>query len=185
MLRAVRRIVTGHDANGRSVVISDDTSPHIRENLVHPNRGLTDLWRTFEGLPSNLGAQDAAATEVVLSPPTNGTVFRFFQIPPERDVSNLSWEERQRQADAVFAGMGAAHNRDSKARHPGMHTTETVDYIILLSGEISLVLDDAEVPMQPLDVVIQRGTNHSWVNTGSEPAVLAAILIDAQPLPRN
>ena len=126
MLRAVRRIVTGHDANGRSVVISDDTSPHIRENPVHPNRGLTDLWRTFEGLPSNLGAQDAAATEVVLSPPTNGTVFRFFQIPPERDVSNLSWEERQRQADAVFAGMGAAHNRDSKARHPGMHTTETV-----------------------------------------------------------
>ena len=87
MLRPVRRIVTGHDANGRSVVISDDTSPHIRENPVHPNRGLTDLWRTFEGLPSNLGAQDAAATEVVLSPPTNGTVFRFFQIPPESAMS--------------------------------------------------------------------------------------------------
>ena len=184
MLRPVRRIVTGHDDNGRSVVISDDRSPHIRENPVHPNRGLTDLWRTFEGLPSNLGAQDAAATEVVLSPPTNGTVFRFFQIPPERDVSNLSWEERQRQADAVFEGMGAAHNRDSEARHPGMHTTETVDYIILLSGEITLVLDEEEVPMRPLDVVVQRGTNHSWVNTGSEPAVLAAILIDAQPLPR-
>ena len=184
MLRPVRRIVTGHDNSGRSVVVSDETSPHIRENPVHPNRGLTDLWRTFESLPSNGGGEDAAATEVVLNPPANGTVFRFFQIPPERDASNLSWAERQQQADAVFAGMGAAHNRDREAKHPGTHTTETVDYIILLSGEITLVLDDGEVLMQPLDVVIQRGTNHSWVNTGTEPAVLAAILIDAQPLPR-
>ena len=184
-LRPVRRIVTGHDDKGRSVLISDDASPHIRENPVHPNRGLTDLWRTFEASPSNAGTQDAAATEVVLNPPSNGTVFRFFQIPPESDVAHLSWEERQKQADAVFEGMGAAHNRDRDARHPGMHTTETVDYIILLQGEVTLVLDEGEVPMQPLDVVIQRGTNHSWVNSGTEPAVLAAILIDAQPLLRN
>ena len=78
--------------------------------------------------------------------------------------------------------MGAGRNRDPAARHPNMHKTDTVDYIILLSGEVTMLVDEAEVEMQPLDVVIQRGTNHGWVNKGSEPAVLAAILIDAVPV---
>jgi quercetin dioxygenase-like cupin family protein len=63
-----------------------------------------------------------------------------------------------------------------------MHKTDTVDYIILLSGQVSLILDEGEVEMAPMDVVIQRGTNHAWVNHGDEPAVLAGILIDADPV---
>jgi mannose-6-phosphate isomerase-like protein (cupin superfamily) len=77
--------------------------------------------------------------------------------------------------------MGAGHNRDANARHPGMHKTETVDYIVLLSGVVTLILDDSEVEMKPMDVVVQRGTNHSWANRGSEPAVLAGVLMDAVP----
>ena len=182
MLVPVRRIITGHDDEGRSVVIRDDTSPHVRENPVQPNRGLTDIWRTFAYPPTNTGDADAAATDVVLNPPANGTVFRFFQIPPEAENAEKSWEERQAQAQAVFDGMGAGHNRDPDARHPGMHKTETVDYIILLSGKVTLILDDGEVDMSPMDVVVQRGTNHSWSNRGTEPAVLAGILMDAVPL---
>jgi mannose-6-phosphate isomerase-like protein (cupin superfamily) len=181
MLVPVRRIITGHDEDGRSIVIRDDTSPHIRENPAQPNRGLTDVWRTFEPVPGNVGDADAAATDVVLNPPANGTVFRFFQIPPEADGEGKTWEERQAVANAVFEGMGAGHNRDANARHPGMHKTETVDYIVLLSGVVTLILDDGEVEMKPMDVVVQRGTNHSWANRGSEPAVLAGVLMDAVP----
>ncbi|MCB1739867.1 MAG: cupin domain-containing protein [Gammaproteobacteria bacterium] len=184
MLRPVRRVVTGHDDRGRSIIVSDEVSPHTRENPLQPGRGLTDLWRTFGSPPSNEGAADAAATEVVLSPPAGGSVFRFFQILPERLQAKMSPEERQRVADAVFSGMGASHNRDRHARHPGMHTTETLDYIILLSGDVSLLLDEGEVRLKPFDVVIQRGTNHSWVNHGEEPALLAGVLIDAVPLNR-
>ena len=77
--------------------------------------------------------------------------------------------------------MGASGAHDHTSAQPGMHKTDTVDYIILLSGKVSLILDEGEVEMEPMDVVVQRGTNHAWVNHGDESAVLAAILIDADP----
>ena len=72
--------------------------------------------------------------------------------------------------------------RKDTTRHPGMHVTLTVDYIVLLSGEVTMLLDEDQVDLKPFDVVIQRGTNHAWVNYGTETAVLAAVLIDADPL---
>ena len=75
--------------------------------------------------------------------------------------------------------MGAAHHRVDTSRHPAMHKTETVDYIILLKGEVTLILDEEEVALKPFDVVVQRGTNHAWANNGSEPALLIAVLIDS------
>jgi quercetin dioxygenase-like cupin family protein len=68
-------------------------------------------------------------------------------------------------------------------RHPSMHRTDTLDYIVLLQGEVTALLDIGEVTMRPFDVLIQRGTNHGWVNHGSEPALLVAVLIDAELLP--
>ena len=182
MLRPVRRIVTGHDADGRSIILSDEPSPHLKPNPVNPERGLTDLWRTYSMPADNSGDADAAATEVVLTPPLGGSVFRYFQIAPETADDGKTEEQKQAEADQLFEAMGAGHNRDPAARHPNMHKTDTVDYIILLSGEVTMLVDEAEVEMQPLDVVIQRGTNHGWANKGSEPAVLAAILIDAVPV---
>lgn len=180
MLKPVRRIVTGHDANGRSIVLRDDTSPHLRPSPVYPDRGLTDLWRTFATPDHNRGDADNAATEIVLTPPANGSVFRFFQIPP--DDTNKNAEQLQADADRTFAAMGAGHNRDPNARHPNMHKTDTIDYIILLEGEVTLILDEGDVDMKPFDVVVQRGTNHAWSNRGTVPAVLAGILIDAEAL---
>lgn len=182
MLKQVRRIVTGHDANGRSIVLSDGISTHTRPSPVYPNRGLTDLWRTGETPANNQGDADNADVEVVLTPPKNGSVFRFFQIPPDDTDPNKSPEELQAAADATFAAMGAAHNRDPNARHPNMHKTDSVDYIILLEGEVTLILDEGEVDMKPFDVVVQRGTNHAWSNRGDTIAVLAGILIDAEPV---
>ncbi|MEM7252708.1 MAG: cupin domain-containing protein [Pseudomonadota bacterium] len=181
MLRPVRRVVTGHDDHGRAVILSDSVSPHTKEAALQPGRGLTDLWRTFSTPADNRGDVDNADTEVVLTPPTNGSVFRFFQVIPESQGGG-SHEEQQRIASAAFAGMGADHNRDPDARHPNMHQTETTDYIIVLEGEVTMLVDEGEVHLQPMDVVVQRGTNHAWVNHGSEPAILAAILIDASSL---
>lgn len=176
MLMPVRRIVTGHDESGCSTVVSDGVSPHTKAER------LTDLWRTFSAPASNLDASDQAATAVELKPPLNGTVFRYFQIMPEGFHEGENEEQRQKKAKKLFETMGAGNERDAKARHPNMHKTNTVDYIILLLGEVTMLLDNGEVEMKPLDVVVQRGTNHAWVNYGLEPAVLAAILIDAEPL---
>ena len=76
--------------------------------------------------------------------------------------------------------MGASHERVDTSRHPSMHKTKTIDYIILLKGDLTLLLDEDEVRLKPFDVVVQRGTNHAWVNNGSEPALLIAVLIDSE-----
>lgn len=182
MLKPVRRIVTGHNSEGRSLFLSDEISPHLRPSPVNPDRGLTDLWRTNETPAKNEGTEDSAATEIVLTPPGNGSVFRYFQIPPDDTDPNKTPEQIQAEADASFKAMGAGHARDANARHPNMHKTDTIDYIILLEGEITLILDEGEVDMKPLDVVIERGTNHAWSNRSDKVAVLAAILIDAEPV---
>jgi len=117
---------------------------------------------------------------VRLEPPERGTVFRFFSVAPE-DPS-LGAEELELRAAKGFASIGAAHCRPDTSRHAYMHRTRTVDYIIVLEGEVTLLLDGDEVELGPHDVVIQRGTNHAWINRGKEPALLAAILIDAEPL---
>ena len=184
MLRAVRRIITGHDENGRSIILEDGPSPHVLENPEQEGRGLTDLWRTF-GAPadnSGGGSVDAADTQVTLAPPANGSVFRFFQVRPAAWDADIPAEERARRDAENFAKMGASGAHDSASGQSGMHKTDTVDYIILLSGRVSMILDDGEVDMEPLDVVIQRGTNHAWVNRGDEAAVLAGIRIDADAI---
>ena len=182
MLRPVRRIVTGHDPAGRSIVLSDGDATALLENPNRPGRGLTDLWVTRSTPARNDGAADNADGPVALEPPAGGSVFRFFQIMPESVDQGLDPAERERRFAAGFAAMGASHARRDTSRHPGMHTTDTVDYIVLLVGEVTLILDQGEVDLKPFDVVVQRGTNHAWANRGSEPAVLVGVLIDAEPV---
>ncbi len=174
----VRRIVTTDDAAGRSRVLIDGPSPHIA--VSGPGRGLTNLWVTDAALPSNAGTADAADRKVRLEPPEAGTVFRFFQVAPEPKPGTATDEEREARAAAAFAAMGASHIRVDTTRHPGMHKSKTTDYIILLKGRVRLLLDDEERDLEPFDTVIQRGTNHAWVNLGDEPALLVAVLMDAQ-----
>ena len=180
MLKPVRRIVTGRNEAGRSIVLFDGPSRYTLENPARPGRGLTELWSTESTPASNAGHADAADRPIKLEPLPNGSLLRFFQVAPEAEDEALSAEERERQAAAAFASIGAAHTRVDTTRSPLMHKTKTVDYIILLSGEVTMLLDEGEVNLKPFDVVIQRGTNHAWINRGSEPALLAAILIDAE-----
>ncbi len=170
-----RRIVTGHNSEGRSIVLID--GPPGNE-VGSRGRGLGELWNTGGGVADTREATDRAAGEVRLEPPPGGTKFRFFSVAPE-DPS-ISPDDRERLTAERFAAMGASHARADTSRHPSMHKTQTVDYIILLSGEVTLLLDEEERELKPFDVVVQQGTNHGWVNKGNEPALLAAVLIDAE-----
>jgi uncharacterized cupin superfamily protein len=89
-------------------------------------------------------------------------------------------EELKAGMAAAFEQIDAAHERPDTTRHPGMHKTKTIDYIILLSGSVTLLLDNDEVQLQPFDVVVQRGTNHAWVVDGTESALFIAVLIDSE-----
>jgi hypothetical protein len=177
MLQPKRRIVTGHNEAGRSVVVFD--------NLVHPRHELQDdiyLWITERTPASNVGHADAADRPIKLEPPSQGSVFHFVQFPPAVEMANLSLEERERLMVELFEHLGASHTRVDMIRSPGMHKTKTLDYIILLSGEVTLLLDEGEVNLTPFDVVVQRGTNHAWVNRGTKPALIGVVSIDAEPI---
>ena len=174
LLKPIRRIVTGHNAKGKSVILSDGPSSHVLTIPGVPTFGLTNLWVTDGAPADNAGTKDAAERKVVLEPPSNGTIFRVVEFPP--DASLAGTFDRK----AAFEGMGAGHAMDQDAsRHPGMHKTSTVDYAIVLSGEIWAVMDQDEALLTAGDILIQRGTAHGWENRSDKMARVAFVLIDA------
>jgi|TARA_B100001059_G_C17700473_1_gene509805 mannose-6-phosphate isomerase-like protein (cupin superfamily) len=169
----MRRVVTGHNEEGKSIVTIDGPpSCSIGEDVG----GLFELWNTDGSIINTKDTSDKADTKIVLSPPKNGTKFRYFQINPTPE--GVPEEVLQKMAAEAFGKIGAAHHRVDTTKHPAMHKTDTIDYIILLKGDVTLILDEEEVDIKPHDVVVQRGTNHAWVNNGSEPALLIAVLVD-------
>lgn len=168
----VRRIVTHDDENGLSYAMMDG----IADNVIG---GLTELWLTQAGPHNHKEAVDNGAASKRLDPPKGGTVFRAFEIPPASQTAHLSLEEKKAAWADLFRTMGSPGAQPDTRRDPGMHKTPSTDYIILLSGEITLILDKTEHTLKPFDVVVQRGTNHAWVNRGTETAFLMAILVDA------
>jgi mannose-6-phosphate isomerase-like protein (cupin superfamily) len=170
----MRRIVTGHNEDGRSIITID--GPPAR-SIGEDVGGLFELWNTDGNIIDTKDNLDRADQGIILSPPTGGTKFRYFQINPTPE--GIPIEIMQEIAADAFEKIGAGHHRVDTSKHPAMHKTETIDYIILLKGDVTLILDEDEVTLKPHDVVVQRGTNHAWVNNGDEPALLIAVLIDS------
>jgi mannose-6-phosphate isomerase-like protein (cupin superfamily) len=170
----MRRIVTGHNEDGRSIITID--GPPAR-SIGEDVGGLFELWNTDGNIIDTKDNLDRADQDIILSPPTGGTKFRYFQINPTPE--GIPMEIMQEIAADAFGKIGAGHHRVDTSKHPAMHKTETIDYIILLKGDVTLILDEDEVTLKPHDVVVQRGTNHAWVNNGDEPALLIAVLIDS------
>jgi mannose-6-phosphate isomerase-like protein (cupin superfamily) len=170
----MRRIVTGHNEEGKSVVSID--SPPSR-SLGEDAGGLYEIWNTDgEGFDTK-SLKDKADIDVLLSPAKGGTKIRYFQINPIPE--GVPQEVIEASTVAAFEKMGAAHHRVDTSRNAAMHETDTIDYIILLKGDVTLILDEEEIKVNPHDIVVQRGTNHAWVNNGTEPALLIAVLIDS------
>jgi mannose-6-phosphate isomerase-like protein (cupin superfamily) len=175
MIDPVRRVVTGHDENGKAIIIFDSAAPNAVER--HPGTGATHLWRTFATPADNSGSEDSATGEVRLAPPEGGSVFRIVEFGPEGDTP------REPRSAETARSLGAHVPEGAALRHPGSHRTDTIDYAVVISGEIDMWLDDEkdDVHLKAGDVIIQRGTNHAWVNRGTEPCKIAFILIDADP----
>ncbi|MBL8384019.1 MAG: cupin domain-containing protein [Burkholderiales bacterium] len=170
MPRDIRRVVTGHTADGRSTFVYDGIAANVRIPRDEPEVAMTDLWVTREAPASNAGVADAADYPMALAPPARGTVFRIVELPPDarRSFSNLE------HLDGVQA-------RAAGKRHPGFHKTHTVDYIVVLEGEVWALVDTGEVLLRRGDCLVQRGTSHAWSNRSDKPVLLAGVLVDAQP----
>ena len=171
MVQPTRRVVTGHDAKEKAVVLIDGAAPNAK---LRKATGLTStlLWVTDRSPADNSGRADAAEREIGVAPPPRGSIFRVVDFPPAADfgaVDNAAMLLEMR----IEAGRG-------DARHASMHRTKSIDYAVVISGEIDMLLDDSEVHLKAGDVLVQRGTNHGWVNRGRENCRIAFVLIDAK-----
>ncbi len=176
----VRRVVTGHDDNGKAIVISDGPATAVKTVPLWPGLVSTDVWKTA-GSPVAIhkAEDDPTGGQRSLHPPQQGTIIRISIVPPETEaIRTLNAD----QAKDVFAGVGNAQasTLGRGGRHPLMHRTQTVDYAVVLEGEITMLLDDSEVHLKAGDVVIQRGTNHAWSNRSGKPVRMLYILMDAR-----
>ena len=147
MALQLRRVVTGHDGNGRALVKIDEITWNPPSG--RPGRSACVVWTT-EGFPvGNTGDEDGATRQVGTTL-NNGTVFRVVEFMP---------------------GVS-----------PRVHRTDSIDYAVVMSGEIDMEMDDSVVHLKAGDVLVQRGTIHNWVNHGAASCVIAFVLIDAKPV---
>ena len=155
------------------MILQDGPAPNVATVAARPGYRITNLWAT-DATPTPVDGSDAVAKVSGVLPPTNGNVLRIIDFPPE--PTDLA--ERERGFQATFSDLlSDAHQHEHKP-HPGMHLTQTVDYALVLEGEIVAILDAEETLMSAGDVLIQRGTNHAWANRSGSNARIAFILID-------
>ncbi len=179
--KTFRRIVTGHDATGKAIIVSD--APPVLTQLIGGPGGPTffEVWNTIETpalIPPKPAEKDE--TKLMLPPPKNGTRIRVIEFPPEgEEIRKLTGTD----AAAKFKTMGDEHastSAEAGAPHPLMHRTQTVDYGIVLEGEITMVLDLGETTIKAGDIIVQNGTNHAWANRSGKICRMAFVLIDGQ-----
>ena len=175
-----RRIVTGHDADGNARVASD--APPVRVVQVGGPAGATfyEVWHTLE-TPALIDRQSDEPVEsgLVLAPPPGGTRIRVIDFPPEGEAVRHLDEAGAREAFSAMSGASASRFKAGGA-HPLMHRTQSVDYGIVLDGEMTLILDQEESTIRTGDIVVQRGTNHAWSNRSGRRCRMAFVLIDGQ-----
>ncbi len=178
MARQIRRVVTGHDADGKAVIMLDGDAPNQNQR---PGSALvsTLLWVTDE-TPTRLSDEDNADREIGINPPSQGSILRILEIPPEEKRSTEELEQliadiKRREAENPMPGV----YRNPSARATGMHRTESIDYALVLEGEIDLLLDEEETHLKAGDVVVMQGTYHSWQNRSGKTCMMAFILVGA------
>jgi len=174
-LKSTRRIVTGHDAQGKAIALFD--APLQAKQRSAGGNGMTLLWVTGEFPVDMTASADRAQTPVGVPPAANGTVFRIVDFAPATVPAEPVDHHK------ILLSMGIDPATQGYARHANTHRTRTIDYAIVLEGEIDMLLDDSEVHVKAGDVLVQQGTNHAWVNNSGKPCRIAFILIDGKAPP--
>jgi len=169
----IRRVVTGLDTNDKAVVLFDSRVP-----LQAGPYGLqaTNLWVT-DSYPLGFSFKnDTSAIPVGISPLDNGTKFRVVEFPPLDPAT-----EAKMEPGFLMKAVGpVAPARGLPVTHPLMHRTRSVDYAVVLAGEIDMMLDDTAVHLKPGDTIVQQATNHAWVNHGEETCRILFVLMDSK-----
>ena len=168
----VHRVVTTINRDGKSVALVDEALPLLSMRSPNP---AGEIWVT-QAAPADFNwTEDRGKIKVALQPPKNGTIFRIVDfVPMTEKIEKLPMDTMMK-----VAGVDAP-KRGLPPRHPMMHRTRTVDYAVIMSGEIDLMLDDSIVHLKAGDVVVQQATNHAWINHGKAPCRVAFILMDSQ-----
>ncbi len=169
----IRRVVTAFDADNKAVVLFDS---RLQLKGAAPRPPMLNLWVTDSSPPGFSFKDDAATKPIGLTPPDNGTVFRVVDFPPHDPAS-----EAKMDPNFLMKVIGdRAPARGLPVKHPLMHRTRSVDYGVVLSGEIDMMLDDSVVHVTPGDVAVIQATNHAWINNGKEPCRMLFVLMDAK-----
>lgn len=173
----ITRVVTGHDEAGRSVIAQIGPLPTVVELAAIPGTVFHEVWSTT-GSPVVVGnGEDPTTGPLVLPPPPGGTRFRFVDIPPDTEEF-LAHGAAKMSAAFTEIGDEAASTVTEESPHPLMHRTQSIDYGVVIEGEMTLVLDKGETLLKPGSVVIQRGTNHAWANRSGRMCRMLFVLID-------
>lgn len=176
-----RRIVTGHNEQGNAIIQEDGPPPRVQQIGGEIGPVFYEVWNT-RATPAPIDRSSGEPREdgIVLAAPKNGTRIRVLDIPPEDErIGELSPEEARAHFEEIGAGDASSHSGQG-SRHAFMHRTETVDYGIVLEGELVLIVDEGETIVRQGDIVIQRGTNHGWANRSGKNCRIAFILIDGE-----
>jgi naringenin degradation protein FdeH len=183
MLQKFRRVVTGHNAEGRSIIEFDEIVDKCMEPAYWPGMGGTGIWSA--GAPADNATNPDFGTGFTWPTAGSGGVWMtIMQVAPESDLEKMTPENRALAQRPVSQLVPWALEVDL-SRSRTMHATNSLDYVMVLSGEITMLLDEGEVTLKPFDTLIQRGTNHAWVNRGKTAALVAVAAIDAKPLKRK
>lgn len=171
--KPVRRVIADHDENGKAIITMDSAAPQVIHRAA-ANLTTTLVW-TQDRTPADVDSkEDMGLRKVAVAPPENGHTCRVVEFPPLKDggagVDNA----------AMLKEMGIDQTSGGKPpRNPFMHRTRSIDYAIVLDGEIDMLLDDSEVHLKQGDILVQKATNHAWVNNGDGPCRICFVLIDA------
>jgi mannose-6-phosphate isomerase-like protein (cupin superfamily) len=176
-LPPIHRVVTGHDEHGKAVVASNGPLPTVVEVAAIPGTVFHEVWCT-QGSPAAVdNGPDPTPGALTLPPPRRGTRIRFVDIPPDTAEFLAHGAAKMHEAFAQIGDVAASTVR-ADSPHPLMHRTESVDYGVVIEGELTLVLDDSEVLLRPGSVVVQRGTNHAWANRSGRTCRMLFVLVD-------
>jgi len=181
-LPPVRRIITGIDADGRSF-FEEDGPAEMRASRVRSGMYSQHVWGT-SAIPCPVGEPDQSHTAPGIMPPRNGSILHVIDYPPEPDdpaKREAAYAAQRERVRAAGVNPERGQRRFPDGSHPGMHATDTIDYAIVLSGEIYAIMDEGETLMKTGDILIQRGTAHAWSNRSGAPCRVAFVLVEAAP----
>ncbi len=179
MAQSVRRVVTGLNENGRARVLMDGPSPHVMEGAAS---AITEIWSNSESPATYDNEGDRAIFPMQHDPDPGGTLCRVLEMAPGVEIpEGIPLEQLLEVARNLFSGMQSDFEPtlESVARHPSFHKTDSLDYLCILSGRLTMLMDDdEEVTLEAGDVVVQQGVMHGWRVEGDEPVRMFAVLID-------